>query len=138
MSVFVDTSALLAVFDASDTHHPAAAEAWRDLLESGADLTTTNYVLVETHALAQSRLGIEAAQSLADEIVPVLGIVWVDSEAHRAGVSAVLSAGRRRLSLVDCVSFHVMSRRGLSRAFSFDRHFVERGFESVTESGAGG
>lgn len=39
-------------------------------------------------------------------------------------------AGRRGLSLVDCVSFAVMPRAGLRQAFAFafDDHFAERGF----------
>lgn len=129
MSVFVDTSALLAILDADDADHAAAAAAWHDLLGEDAELSTTNYVLVETHALVQSRLGLEAVQILDRDVAPLLRVIWVDRESHRAGVSAVLSAGRRRLSLVDCVSFHVMSQAGLTRAFSLDRHFGERGFD---------
>ena len=49
-------------------------------------------------------------------------------EQHRAGMEAVLAAARKRLSLVDCMSFQVMRRRGLSTAFCFDSHFQEQGF----------
>ena len=40
-------------------------------------------------------------------------------------------AGRRGLSLVDCVSFAVMARAGLRQAFAFDDHFSERGFSCL-------
>ncbi len=40
-----------------------------------------------------------------------------------------VAAGRRQLSLVDCVSFEVMRRIGLNRAFCLDPHFEEQGFE---------
>ena len=40
-------------------------------------------------------------------------------------------AGRRALSLVDCVSFAVMARAGLRQAFAFDDHFAERGFSCL-------
>ena len=56
---------------------------------------------------------------------------WVDQPTHEAGVAAVLAAGRRKLSLVDCVSFEIMRRGGIRRAFSFDPHFREAGFELV-------
>lgn len=131
MSLFVDTSALLAVLDASDAGHPAAAEAWSDILDTDEELVTTSYVLVELYALVQRRLGLAALQTLDRDVYPLLHIVWVDAEPHRAGVAAVLGAGRRRLSLVDCVSFYVMSERGLTRAFALDRHFAERGFDIV-------
>jgi uncharacterized protein len=44
-------------------------------------------------------------------------------------VSALAAARRRDLSLVDCASFEVARRARARRAFAFDRHFVERGFE---------
>ena len=74
MSVFVDTSALLAVLDAGDAQHPHARAAWQTLLHGDEPLVTTSDVLVEMFA-------------------------------HRLGVTALVAAGRRQLSLVDCVSF---------------------------------
>ncbi len=38
-------------------------------------------------------------------------------------------AGRRTLSLVDCVSFEVMRRIGVLKAFAFDHHFKDYGYE---------
>jgi len=32
---------------------------------------------------------------------------------------------------VDCVSFELMRRLGLARAFCFDSHFDEQGFETI-------
>ena len=131
MSTFVDTSALLAVLDADDTHHARAERAWRDLVTGDEPLLTTSYVLVEAFALAQARLGVAAAQLLNDDVVPVLTVTWVDESLHRAAMTALLTARRRDLSLVDCVSFETMRRAGTSRAFAFDRHFRQQGFELV-------
>ena len=66
-----------------------------------------------------------------DAVAPVLGVVWVDAELHAEGTAALLTANRRELSLVDCVSFACMRRQGLTRAFHFDRHFREQGFASA-------
>jgi predicted nucleic acid-binding protein len=63
--------------------------------------------------------------------VPLLQIVWVDAELHARGTAALLAAGRRRLSLVDCVSFEVMRSAGIDTAFAIDRHFVEQGFARI-------
>jgi predicted nucleic acid-binding protein len=128
MSTFIDTSALLAVLDADDSQHPGAAKAWADLVSSGEDLVTTSYVLVETCALAQARLGLGATRLLSDDVVPVLRVTWVDEALHRTAMAALLTAHRRDLSLVDCVSFEVMRRFGIGRAFAFDRHFRQQGF----------
>jgi len=62
MSLFVDTSAFFAVLDGSDLHHPKARQIWKNLIESNEDLISTSYVLVETFALVQSRLGMEAVR----------------------------------------------------------------------------
>jgi len=44
---------------------------------------------------------------------------------------AVLSANRKKLSLVDCVSFQVMRETGIRTAFCFDEHFREQGFDVI-------
>lgn len=125
---FVDTSAIYAVLDRSDANHEAARDCWFRLLESGDPLFTTNYVLVESCALAQSRLGLDAVRSIQDDLLPVIEIAWVDEATHALAMTALLAAQRRKLSLVDCVSFAVMRQRGAQMAFAFDRHFAEERF----------
>jgi predicted nucleic acid-binding protein len=129
--VFVDTSALYAVLDRDDDHHEAAALAWRHLVEGRATLVTSNYVLVEVTALVQHRLGMDAVRALVESMEPALWVEWVGREDHAAAQAGVVTANRRGLSLVDCASFVVMRRLGLRRAFAFDDHFVEQGFEGA-------
>lgn len=131
MSAFVDTSALLAVLHGSDKNHPRAAQTWRALLEGDEDLVCTNYVLVETSALLQSRFGLPAVRDLVENVSPLMRVAWVTDDLHTAALSALLTANRRLLSLVDCVSFETMRRFAITRVFAFDRHFVEQGFELV-------
>ena len=136
MNVFVDTSAFYAVLDADDEHHAAAKAAWAELLDSGCRLAATNYILVETGALLQSRLGMEAVRTFTSDVLPVVSILWVDEGAHRSAHHALLVSGRRRLSLVDCVSFEVMQRPRLDDAFCFDPHFAEQGYRVLPAQGA--
>lgn len=82
-------------------------------------------------ALVQRRLGSVATRFLLEDLVPSLEVVWVDQHLHDNAVSAVLAGLRRRVSLVDWVSFEVMRRQGIERAFAFDRDFVAQGFETV-------
>jgi len=126
--IFVDTSAIYAILDRNDANHEAARNAWFALLDSNAPLFTTNYIVIESCALAQHRLGIEAVRSIQEELLPVMEIVWVDESTHSLAITALLAAQRRKLSLVDCVSFGVMRLKGSQVAFAFDQHFVERGF----------
>lgn len=132
MSIFVDTSAFLAVLDADDIEHERAKKTWEYLITNNELIICSNYVLIETFALVQHRLGIEAVRAFQKYVYPLLNIEWIGESDHRAGVAAVLAASRRKLSLVDCVSFDVMRRLGVNRIFCFDPHFEEQGFESIT------
>ncbi len=102
--------------------------AWRGGIEKGEGFVTTNYVIVETAALLQRRLGVAALHAFVDEMLPIVESVWVTAADHSAGLSALLTAGRRHLSLVDCVSFVVMRRLGMSEYLGLDGHFSEQGF----------
>lgn len=128
MSVFVDTSALLAYLDADQPGHAAVADALGGLLEEAEVLFTTNYVLVETCALVQHRLGLDALRALISRIVPLLEPVWIDEALHEAALGVLFAVGTRRLSLVDCTSFEVMRRLGLDRVLALDRDFALQGF----------
>ena len=58
-------------------------------------------------------------------------VEFTTPEFHRVGIAALLSASRRNLSLVDCVSFEMMRHFGITSAFTFDAHFAEQGFQPV-------
>lgn len=131
MTVFADTSALYAVLDADDGFHVRARDAWSALLSEDVTLVTTNYVLVETFALVQARLGMDAVRALSDHLLPVVRTVGVTEEDHTGSVQALLAADRRDLSLVDCASFLVMRRLGLRSALTFDDDFGSQGFEMI-------
>jgi predicted nucleic acid-binding protein len=94
-------------------------------------LITSNYVVVETVALLQYRIGLDAVRAFQADLVPAVHVVYVDDEIHRQGMSGLLAAGKRKLSLVDCVNFAMMRNLGLTRAFTFDSHFRQQGFETI-------
>ena len=128
MTTFVDTSALYALLDRGDENHVAAA-SW---FSGGArDLLTHNYVVVESAALVDRRLGARAVRALMEDILPIVGLVFVDEQLHRAATSAYLAGRRRGPSLVDWASFELMRHRGIDLAFAFDRDFQAGGFATV-------
>lgn len=129
MTVFADTSAIYAVLDQSDAHHGRAMALWKRLLTDSDIIVTSNYVLLETSALVQQHLGIPALRALHEDFSPLLAIEWVSEHAHKAAVEATLTASRKKLSVVDCVSFQLMRAAGIRAAFCFDHHFREQGFE---------
>ena len=131
MTAFVDTSALYALLDRDQDEHGDAAKAWRELVGESVPLLTTNYVLLETTALVQRRLGMKALRAFHDELVPVLEIQWVEEELHRTALAALLAGERRGVSLVDHTSFEVMRRGQIRRAFALDRDFARQGFDML-------
>jgi predicted nucleic acid-binding protein len=132
--VFVDTSALYAAMNAADDQHLPAGGLLDRLFLQGVTLVTSGHVVIETAALLQARLGFEAARLFFDLVVPALDIAWVDGDLHARGLEAWLAAGRRGLSLTDCVSFALMHELHLDTAFTFDRHFAEQGFRVLPDA----
>jgi predicted nucleic acid-binding protein len=131
MTVFVDTSAFYAMLSSTDHHHADAIRIWRTILSADRSLLTSNYVVVESSAILQNILGLTAASILINDILPLFTVVWIDQELHQVAVSALLVAHRRELSLVDCVSFEVCRRKGITDVFVFDQHFIEQGFTPI-------
>lgn len=128
MNIFIDTSAFFALLDRDDDNQEAAKNVWARILSAGNTLVTSNYVLVETLALLQNRLGMTAVRAFQEDLFPILNVEFVNLETHRSGTSALLAAAKRDLSLVDCVSFELMRTLGIKTAFAFDAHFKEAGF----------
>jgi len=128
VTIFVDTSAFYALLDASDQRHREAARIWAGLIESGAEMETHNYIVVETAALVQRRLGVKAAEAFFDALLGVVRILWIDENIHRRAEGAFRTAGRKTLSLVDCASFEIMRSRSIGSAFVFDADFQDHGF----------
>ena len=130
-AVFVDTSALLALLHAPDAHHGDAVRAFARLEAERASLRTTSYVLVETYALIGRRFGREALARFREEFAPLLDVTWVDEPLHEAGLDILAEAPSGKLSVVDAVGFATIGALRITRAFAYDKHFSERGYELV-------
>jgi uncharacterized protein len=128
VTTFVDTSFLLALLDEDDDRSGDAATLWSRMAADRAALVTTNYVVVETCAVLQRRFGIPAVRRLVRTVLAPVLIEWVTDDAHDLALEALLVAGRRGLSLVDCTSFEVMRGLDVRECLAFDPHFEERGF----------
>lgn len=78
-------------------------------------------------ALIQHRLGVTAALKLAHDSRS-FEIEWIDKTIHGEAVRYLARSWKRRISVVDQVSFLVMRLRGVEVALAFDRDFVDEGF----------
>lgn len=133
MSVFVDTSAFLAMLDRAQRRHDDVANAWRGVVAAERPLVTSNYVVVESFALLQRRVGMDAVRVLVARFLPLVETVFATDQVHAAATSAFLTADRRRLSF-DCVSFELMRQRGISEVLSLDADFQREGFRLLPPS----
>ena len=129
--VFLDTVGLLAVWDTRDQWHPSAVAAFARLCSEGVVFITTTFVLAECgNAFARTRLRqnpvdlrsrLESDGGLLDPSDADWQEAWVRYEAGHPGGPG----------LVDELSFAVMRRLGLKKAFTNDRHFADAGFEPL-------
>ena len=127
-TVFCDTSALYALVQPTDEFHEKAATAWQLLVERHK-LLTSNYIIVETIAICQTRVGLKAATSVLERIEGVVDIGWIDPALHDAALQELLTSNRRQLSFMDCTSFAFMRRHRIDTVFTFDPHFTQHGFK---------
>jgi uncharacterized protein len=129
--IFIDTSAFLALIDFKDLFNARAKACWADLIVGDETFCTTNYIVTESIALIQNRLGLQAIRILKEDFLPGIEVEWLDEERHNAALETMLVANRRYMSLVDCSSFETMRRLRLETVFTFDEHFKEQGFTVV-------
>lgn len=127
-TVFVDTSGFYGALDAEDAFHRKARELFLRSEAQGWRLVTSNYVVQESWALIQARLGWNALEAWQRTLLARCEIIWVDEELHRLGAARCRQAGERRLSLTDCVSFEVIHRERVRLFIGDDAHFTDEGF----------
>jgi len=126
---FADTGYYLALLNARDQHHGAAAAAAREWTR----FVLTDFVLVEVgNAVAASaRRGTfpRLVRHLRQD--PDTVVIPVSRELLAAGVDLYERRPDKDWSLTDCISFVVMDEEGLSDALTADHHFEQAGFRAL-------
>lgn len=126
--IFLDTSGIYALADRDDAKHDEAVRSFQAAGRSGERFLTHSYVLVESAALIQRRLGLAQALSFLREVDKFI-VRWVLPELHSEAVDYLARAGKARLSLVDAASIVIMRREGVEKYLGFDGHFSAEGFQ---------
>ena len=85
MNIFADTSGLFALLVQNDFMHIRARENFDYFAEKNAQLVTSSFVLVETIALLQRRIGLAPVHDFNAKILPLLEVIWVDDKWEKLG-----------------------------------------------------
>jgi len=128
---YVDTSALIAFLDRSDTHHAL----FRRLFADPPALVSTALVLAEGHGWFLRRFDRTRALqfvSFIEELRP-LRLIAVGAEEHASGVRLLRRFPDQDLTLADAVGLHVMQALGIDACWSTDFHLGLTGVPLVVD-----
>ncbi len=135
-SVFVDTSAFVALRNGSEAEHARARETLAGLIEERAALFTSNYVFAETYTALLVRVGRAEAIEWGRRFRAgaAIELVRLAAEVEDEAWEILERHGDKRWSYVDATSFALLERHGGEEAFAFDAHFAQRGLRVLPPS----
>ena len=128
---YVDTSALIAFADRSDSYHVL----FRRLFSDPPHLTTTALVVAEGHGWFLKRYDRTRALhfvALIESLTP-LRLVSVGPDEQAGGIRMLRKFSDQDLSLSDAVGLHVMQAHRINQCWSTDRHLGLTGAFLVTD-----
>jgi len=130
---YVDTSALIAFADRSDSFH----SLFRRLFADPPPLVTTTLVVAEGHGWFLRRYDRwRALQFLAMvEAMTPLRVAAVGSKEQTAAAGLVRRFADQQLTLVDAVGLHLSRVRRVTEVWSTDRHLGLTGVPLVVDRG---
>ncbi|NJE60980.1 type II toxin-antitoxin system VapC family toxin [Thermococcus sp. 21S7] len=132
--IYLDTSALIALFNSRDRNHGAAVEFLSRSLEEGRVFLLSRPVLLEYLNGLAKRVGKGIAREQY-EALKSSSFVYLERETEedwsRAWELFFKYHDQRGIDLFDSLSFAIMERLGLRKAFTFDHDFEIHGFEKL-------
>ncbi|HXJ91639.1 MAG TPA: PIN domain-containing protein [Terriglobia bacterium] len=128
---YVDTSALIAFLDRSDSYHPF----FRRLFATPPNLVTSALVIAEGHGWFLRRYDQNRAIQFLSFVgdLPLLQIQAFDDEALTEAGRLIKRFHHQPLTLADAHGLAIMVRRRLSICWSTDRHLGMTGARLVIE-----
>jgi hypothetical protein len=129
--VYVDTVGLIALWNESDQWHTVAKSAFSELIESEPVLLTTTFVLLECGNAAARKPYRSEAVNIREMFEQAGKLIWPTEVDWSSAWQAYARGEADSAGIVDHVSFAVMRRLGLTKAFTNDRHFRAAGFETM-------
>lgn len=131
MRLFVDTSAWLALNDKNDQYHNSATAKIPAIKKDRIDLVTSEYIADESITLIRYRISHQAAVTFGDSLFnsSIVSVIDITQEDRLNAWEMFRKYGDKELSFTDCTSFVLMRNLKIHKAFTFDEHFKQIGFE---------
>ncbi len=128
--VFADTSGWLALVIKSDFLHGKAVEVYQKLLNQNFNFVTHDGILLEVGNGLSSVKARNTALRLKEKIENSkrIELVSLSPELIEAGWNLYAERPDKDWGIIDCVSFVVMQRHGITEALTADQHFEQSGF----------
>jgi len=135
--VFVDTSGFYSLLIRTDSHHPQAVAAVREMRDSGVKAFTTDYIIDETCTLFKARGFAHLTRSLLVlfDTTQALEFHFVGEENFRKARDYFERHLDHGYSFTDCTSFILMREMRVQQALTKDAHFSEAGFTVLLGAG---
>ncbi len=132
MKCFIDTGAFIALTDADDENHKAAAAFYRNAKEKGMRFVTTNFVACETMNYLRAKISYHIAVLFWDNLKKssLIETLTITPSHENAAFAIFKRYDDKDFSFTHCTSFSIMKSLKLKKAFAFDRHFEQ--FEDIS------
>jgi predicted nucleic acid-binding protein len=128
-TVFVDTSGFYALLDSTDPAHKKITAAFMQAERENWSLVTTNYVVHESWAIIQHRLGWRALEAFLDVVLPACEVQYITEPLFSLGAVRCRQARQRKLSLSDCISLEFIRQKRIAFVIAEDQHFRREGLK---------
>ena len=131
--LFLDTSFAIALTVPGDAFHAIAVQWAEKLRKERALLVTTQGILAEIgdsfsrppHRVVGSKLLFSLQRD------PQVLVLAVDDSIFTQACHLFADRVDKTWGLTDCISFSIMSERGITSALTTDRHFKQAGFRAL-------
>jgi predicted nucleic acid-binding protein len=132
-TIFVNSSALLALYNNNDPNHPAARALWDQLRNQPVRFVITDYVLDQIYTALKVFGSLQAAQAVQQLVKSsqLVKVFMVDSVIFDRAWRLFVEDEQPHWTFTDCVNFAVIQYQGISEVFTFDDNFAHPSVTTV-------
>mgnify|MGYP001157233796 CR=1 FL=1 len=129
-TIFVDTSALIAIFDHRDKNHIRAKKSLEIVKRKRIKLLISDYIFDESITTVLSHARHDIAVEIGEFILSsnVMELVWLNEATKKKAWEYFKRHSDKGYSFTDCTSFVLMNEKKINQYFAFDDHFNKVGF----------